>query len=84
MNLLPWLLVTVGLVLLLAACLGLIVLLMMAYGVRHVLFTVSRLYGHQRHPYIDIDTADWPRITVFIAAHNEEQVIADDCLRLVG
>jgi cellulose synthase/poly-beta-1,6-N-acetylglucosamine synthase-like glycosyltransferase len=64
------------LVLLLAACLGLIVLLMMAYGVRHVLFTVSRLYGHQRHPYIDIDTADWPQITVFIAAHNEEKVIA--------
>ncbi len=61
------------LVLLLAACLGLIVLLMMAYGVRHVLFTVSRLYGHQRHPYIDIDTADWPQITVFIAAHNEER-----------
>ncbi len=60
----------------LAASLGLIVLAMMAYGVRHVLFTLNRLFGHQRHPYIDIDTAQWPQITVFIAAHNEEKVIA--------
>lgn len=63
------------LVVVLAACLGLIVLLMMAYGVRHVLFTLNRQFGHQRHPYIDIDTAQWPQITVFIAAHNEEKVI---------
>ena len=60
----------------LAAILGLIVLIMMAYGVRHMLFTLNRLFGHQRHPYIDIDTAQWPQITVFIAAHNEEKVIA--------
>jgi cellulose synthase/poly-beta-1,6-N-acetylglucosamine synthase-like glycosyltransferase len=33
--------------------------------------------GSQRHPYIDIDTADWPAVTVLIAAHNEEAVIAD-------
>jgi cellulose synthase/poly-beta-1,6-N-acetylglucosamine synthase-like glycosyltransferase len=33
--------------------------------------------GGQRHPYIDIDTADWPAVTVLIAAHNEEAVIAD-------
>lgn len=64
------------LVVMLAASLGLIVLIMMAYGVRHLLFTMNRLFGHQRHPYIDIDTAQWPQITVFIAAHNEEKVIA--------
>jgi len=63
-------------VLALSGLLALIVLLMMAYGIRHMVFTLNRLFGHQRHPYIDIDTAQWPAITVFIAAHNEEKVIA--------
>lgn len=53
-----------------------IVLIMMVYALRHVLFTLSRMFGRQRHPYVDIDTADWPKVTVFIAAHNEEKVIA--------
>lgn len=53
-----------------------IVLIMTAYALRHMLFTLSRLFGKQRHPYIDIDDAPWPMITVFIAAHNEENVIA--------
>ncbi|HYA24459.1 MAG TPA: glycosyltransferase family 2 protein, partial [Terriglobales bacterium] len=34
-------------------------------------------FGFQRHPYIDIDTADWPPVTVLVAAHNEEKVIAN-------
>jgi len=53
-----------------------IVLLMMVYAARHVVFTFNRLFGVQRHPYLDVDTAQWPDITVFIAAHNEEKVIA--------
>lgn len=60
----------------LAFLLGLIVLVMMAYAARHIAFTLNRLFGKQRHPYLDIDTADWPMLTVFIAAHNEEKVIA--------
>ena len=59
-----------------ASALFLIVLTMMAYGVRHFMFTMNRLTGAQRHPYIDIAVARWPMITVFIAAHNEEKVIA--------
>lgn len=62
--------------LLLAALLALVVLAMVAYGLRHTLFTFSRLLGRQRHPYIDVGVAAWPSITVFIAAHNEEKVIA--------
>ncbi|WP_199730933.1 glycosyltransferase [Aquitalea sp. FJL05] len=54
-----------------------IVLLIMIYAVRHMVFTLNRLFGHQRHPYLDIETAEWPAVTVFIAAHNEEAVIAD-------
>lgn len=59
-----------------ASALFLIVLTMMAYGVRHFMFTMNRLTGAQRHPYIDIAVARWPMITVYIAAHNEEKVIA--------
>ena len=63
-------------VVLLATILFLIVVIMMVYGLRHFIFTLSRLFGKQRHPYIDIDDANWPVITVFIAAHNEEKVVA--------
>ena len=50
-------------------------LLVAIYTVRHYAFTLNRLFGRQRHPYIDIDVAEWPSVTVFIAAHNEEAVI---------
>lgn len=59
-----------------ASVLFMIVMIMMIYGVRHFLFTMNRLIGVQRHPYIDIAVARWPMITVFIAAHNEEKVVA--------
>ena len=54
-----------------------IVTLICIYTVRHYFFTLNRLFGFQRHPYIDIDTADWPPVTVLVAAHNEEKVIAN-------
>lgn len=50
--------------------------LIMVYTARHVLFTLNRLFGRQRHPYLDIDTADWPQVTVVVPAHNEAAVIA--------
>lgn len=56
---------------------GTVVLLICIYTVRHYCFTLNRLFGAQRHPYVDIDTADWPEVTVLIAAHNEEAVVAD-------
>lgn len=59
-----------------ASLLFVIVIIMMLYGVRHFMFTINRLTGVQRHPYIDVAVARWPMITVFIAAHNEEKVIA--------
>jgi cellulose synthase/poly-beta-1,6-N-acetylglucosamine synthase-like glycosyltransferase len=60
---------------LLAALLAVVVVLMVAYALRHLLFTLNRLFGRQRHPYLDIDVADWPSITVLVPAHNEERVI---------
>jgi hypothetical protein len=41
------------------------------------MLALNRLFGFQRHPHIDIDTADWPPVTVLVAAHNEEKVIAN-------
>jgi len=46
------------------------------YAARHYGFTLNRLFGRQRHPYLDVDTAEWPSVTVLVAAHNEEAVIA--------
>jgi cellulose synthase/poly-beta-1,6-N-acetylglucosamine synthase-like glycosyltransferase len=54
-----------------------ILLVICVYTRRHYWFTLNRLFGRQRHPYVDVDTADWPAITVLIAAHNEEAVVAD-------
>ena len=47
-----------------------IVFLVCIYTARHYWFTLNRLFGVQRHPYIDIDTASWPLVTVLVAAHN--------------
>lgn len=52
-------------------------LLICIYTARHYWFTLNRLFGRQRHPYVDVDSADWPAVTVLIAAHNEEAVVAD-------
>jgi cellulose synthase/poly-beta-1,6-N-acetylglucosamine synthase-like glycosyltransferase len=54
-----------------------LILLISIYTLRHYCLTINRVLGKQRHPYIDIETAEWPAVTVLIAAHNEEAVIAD-------
>lgn len=52
-----------------------VVLLIVVYTVRHYLFTYNRLFGRQRHPYVPIDEADWPRLTILVPCHNEEKVV---------
>lgn len=54
-----------------------VILLVCLYMARHYGFTLNRLFGRQRHPYLDVDTARWPSVTVMIPAHNEEAVMAD-------
>ena len=54
-----------------------VIALVCVYMVRHYAFTLNRVFGTQRHPYLDVDVADWPRVTVLIPAHNEEAVIGD-------
>ena len=41
-------------------------LLICAYTVRHYWFTLNRLYGRQRHRYVDLENAAWPAVTVLI------------------
>jgi cellulose synthase/poly-beta-1,6-N-acetylglucosamine synthase-like glycosyltransferase len=52
-----------------------IVAIICLYLVRHYLFTINRLFGRQRYPYLDIDEADWPFVTVMVPCHDEEKVI---------
>lgn len=60
-----------------------IVVLIVLYTVRHLFFTFNRLFGRQRHPYIDITAADWPPVTVLVPAHNEERVLRQILERLI-
>ncbi|MBN2171753.1 MAG: glycosyltransferase family 2 protein [Candidatus Krumholzibacteriota bacterium] len=53
-----------------------IIFFVCVYLVRHYSFTLNRLYGRQRHPYLDVDEAEWPEVTVMVPAHNEEAVIS--------
>lgn len=62
-------------ILALKIALAIIIGLIVVYTLRHYMFTLNRLFGRQRHPYINIDTAQWPSVTVMVAAHNEEAVI---------
>lgn len=67
----------------LALVLGVIVLVMLSYGVRQMLYALNRVFGTQRYPYAHVLPAQWPMVTVFIAAHNEEKVIADSMQALL-
>lgn len=54
-----------------------IIVILVIFMLRHLIFTLNRLFGRQRHPYLDVDVADWPRLAVLIPAHNEESVIGN-------
>ena len=61
-----------------------IVALVVFYTARHLFFTMNRLFGRQRHPYLDITQASWPPVTVIIPAHNEQPVIAHILERMIA
>ena len=62
----------------------LLLLLLTVYALRHYVFTLNRLFGVQRHPYASIVSANWPHVTILVAAHNEQDVIADCLENLMG
>lgn len=60
----------------LATLLGVVMAVILVYAARHYLFTMVRMFSPGHDLYRDIEDADWPTVTVQIAAHNEEAVIA--------
>jgi cellulose synthase/poly-beta-1,6-N-acetylglucosamine synthase-like glycosyltransferase len=61
--------------LLLIVPLLLVVAVMVTYTIRHYVFTLNRLFGRHRQPYVDIGSAAWPKVAVFIPCHNEAMVV---------
>jgi len=55
----------------------LVVLVMIAYMVRHYLFALSRLFRRQRMNYTDLSGFHLPSISVLIPMYNEEAVAPD-------
>lgn len=60
-----------------------IIAILVVFMIRHLIFTLNRLFGRQRHPYLDVDVADWPTLAVLVPSHNEEAVIANALSALV-
>lgn len=75
---------TSALVLWLSGLLAAVMVFMLAYGLRQGLFAWQRMWGRTRYPYAGVVQADWPQVTVFVAAHNEEAVIAQSLQALVA
>ncbi|MDZ4674125.1 MAG: glycosyltransferase family 2 protein [Gemmatimonadota bacterium] len=59
----------------LVTVLAAIVAVILIYTIRHYTFTINRLVGQHRQPYVDIGVADWPEVVVLVPAHNEAKVI---------
>lgn len=57
------------------AGLGVVVAIIVIYTIRHYRFTLNRVFGRHRQPYVDIGVGAWPEIAVFVPCHNEAQVI---------
>jgi cellulose synthase/poly-beta-1,6-N-acetylglucosamine synthase-like glycosyltransferase len=55
--------------------LWIVVTILVIYTLRHYIFTLNRVFGRHRQPYVDIGLGEWPRVAVFVPCHNEERVI---------
>ena len=55
--------------------LWIVVAILVIYTFRHYIFTLNRVFGRHRQPYVDIGTGDWPEVVIFVPCHNEEKVI---------
>jgi cellulose synthase/poly-beta-1,6-N-acetylglucosamine synthase-like glycosyltransferase len=60
---------------LVATGLWVVVAILVIYTIRHYVFTLNRVFGRNRQPYVDIGVADWPQVAIFVPCHNEERVI---------
>ncbi len=60
----------------LVVALWVVVAILVIYTLRHYVFTLNRVFGRHRQPYVDIGLGAWPEVAVFVPCHNEEKVIA--------
>lgn len=60
-----------------------ILFILALYVVRHYLLTINRLFGKQHNLYAEVIEANWPSVTILVAAHNEEAVITDLLLSIL-
>lgn len=51
-----------------------LILLYIAYIIRHLIFTFNRAISEQRLTYIDVQDSELPYVSVLIPMHNEEKV----------
>jgi cellulose synthase/poly-beta-1,6-N-acetylglucosamine synthase-like glycosyltransferase len=61
-------------ILILKSYIGFLVVVLIAYFVRHFIFSMNRIYGEQRLYYQDILDSDLPFLSILIPMHNEESV----------
>jgi cellulose synthase/poly-beta-1,6-N-acetylglucosamine synthase-like glycosyltransferase len=54
-----------------------VILVMLAYAVRHWIFSISRMTAPQRPYYQDLFDGDLPAVTVLVPMHDEELVARD-------
>ena len=57
-----------------------VIIVMLIYAVRHFIFTLNRLHGHQRMYYNDIYSSKMKSISILVPMHNEEMVL-DEALK---
>lgn len=58
----------------LAILLALALALLALASLAHYRLTLARLFGRHRQPYLDVATAAWPRVAVFIPCRDEKQI----------
>lgn len=51
--------------------------ILLIYCLRHLYFAFNRLFGKSKNVYSEIMEVNWPKVTIIIPAHNEQNVIAD-------
>lgn len=52
-----------------------VIIIMIIYAIRHMVFAYNRMFGRQRLYYQDIYHSDMPSVTVLVPMHNEESVL---------
>jgi len=70
-------------VLIMKIYLAITIAIMLLYAVRHLIFTLNRLFGEQRADYHDILDSDLRTVSVLVPMHNEEKVAVAILERLI-